>query len=91
MTLPKDSEILARTDAIVARCGRTPQAAIPILQALQTEFRHLPRVALRRVVETTDIPAAQLAGVSTFYAQFRHHGAGTIAIDPAGADIDQLG
>lgn len=76
MTLPNDTEILARTDAIVARCGRTPQAAIPILQALQGEFRHLPRVALRRIVETTDIPAAQLAGVSTFYAQFRHHGAG---------------
>ena len=76
MTLPKDSEILARTDAIVTRCGRTPQAAIPILQALQAEFRHLPQVALRRVVEITDIPAAQLAGDSTFYAQFRHHGAG---------------
>ncbi|MFA9471714.1 MAG: hypothetical protein ACERNK_14170, partial [Deltaproteobacteria bacterium] len=51
-------EILAKTDAIVARCGSAPAVAIPILQALQSEFRHLPRAALERVCETTEITAA---------------------------------
>ncbi len=71
-----DEEILTATDAIVARCGRAPEAAIPILQALQTEFRHLPRVALEQVCRTTEITPSQIAGISTFYAQFRHHGTG---------------
>ncbi|HUT26043.1 MAG TPA: NAD(P)H-dependent oxidoreductase subunit E [Sumerlaeia bacterium] len=71
-----DRAILAKTDEIVARCGRGREAAIPILQALQAEFRHLPREALERVCELTEITPAQLTGVSTFYSQFRHHGAG---------------
>jgi NADH-quinone oxidoreductase subunit F len=71
-----DEEILAATDAIVARCGRSPESAIPILQAIQTQFRHLPRVALEHVCRTTDIKPAQIAGISTFYSQFRHHGTG---------------
>ncbi|MBN1419932.1 MAG: NAD(P)H-dependent oxidoreductase subunit E [Planctomycetes bacterium] len=62
---------LSFVDEIVARLGRGPEATIPILQALQDHYRYLPMEALRRVGETTDIPAAQLAGVSTFYDQFR--------------------
>ncbi|MBN1866900.1 NAD(P)H-dependent oxidoreductase subunit E [Candidatus Sumerlaeota bacterium] len=66
----------AEVDRIVERCGRSPDAAIAILQALQSTFRHLPREALRRVCETTEITPSQITGVATFYSQFRHHGMG---------------
>ena len=59
-------------DEVVSRLGGTDEQAIPILQALQVHYRYLPDAALRRVCELTGIPPATLAGVSTFYAQFRH-------------------
>jgi NADH-quinone oxidoreductase subunit F len=43
-----------------------------LLQALQTEFGYLPREAIERVYESTEIDRAQLISVSTFYSQFRH-------------------
>jgi NADH-quinone oxidoreductase subunit F len=63
---------LTLVDPIVQRLGRGPEATIPILQALQDQYRYLPEEALRRVCELTDITPARLAGVSTFYSQFRH-------------------
>lgn len=62
---------LALVDAIVERCGRGPEATIPILQALQNQFRYLPQEALERVCQLTQIRSAQLIGVATFYGQFR--------------------
>lgn len=59
-------------DAIIARHGGDASAAIPILQAIQERYRYLPREALERVCERTEITPAQLTGVSTFYSQFRH-------------------
>jgi NADH-quinone oxidoreductase subunit F len=59
-------------DDAVARLGRAPEAAIPILQALQDHYRYLPEEALRRVCELTEITPAQVAGIGTFYNQFRH-------------------
>lgn len=64
-------ELLSVVDSLVAAYGRDPDAAIPILQAIQSRFGHLPDAALRRVCDTTDITPAQIAGVSSFYAQFR--------------------
>ncbi len=63
-------------DETVGRLGREPQSLIPILQAIQQHYRYLPEEALRRVSEITQITAAQIAGVSTFYTQFRHHPVG---------------
>ncbi|MCX5672595.1 MAG: NAD(P)H-dependent oxidoreductase subunit E, partial [Planctomycetota bacterium] len=59
-------------DEAVARLDRGPEAAIPILQALQDHYRYLPEAALRRVCELTQITPAQIAGIGTFYNQFRH-------------------
>ena len=56
----------------MTRIGRSPEALIPILQALQDRFGYLPQEALERVCETTEITPATLAGVSTFYDMFRH-------------------
>lgn len=51
--------------------GRTRDALIPILQRLQTRYRYLPDAALRLVCDASDITPAQLAGVASFYNQFR--------------------
>ncbi|HOW71852.1 MAG TPA: NAD(P)H-dependent oxidoreductase subunit E [Phycisphaerae bacterium] len=66
------SEIdLAFIDEAIAGTGRDPEAAIPLLQAIQARFRYLPREALERVCERTKITPAQIEGVASFYTQFR--------------------
>lgn len=62
---------LSFVDETVARVGKTAEAAIPILQAIQNHYRYLPDEALTRVCELTEITPAQVAGTSSFYAQFR--------------------
>ena len=59
-------------DETVARLGRRPDTVIPVLQALQDHYGFLPEEALRRVCESTDITPASIAGVASFYDQFRH-------------------
>ena len=58
-------------DRIIKERGKGLSAAIPILQDVQSKFRHLPLEALDLISKHTEIPAAQLYGVATFYAQFR--------------------
>lgn len=62
---------LSFVDALVATEGRSKEAAIPILQAIQAHYRYLPDEALRRVCELTEVTPAQIAGTSSFYARFR--------------------
>jgi NADH:ubiquinone oxidoreductase subunit F (NADH-binding)/NADH:ubiquinone oxidoreductase subunit E/NAD-dependent dihydropyrimidine dehydrogenase PreA subunit len=63
-------------DRIIARTGRSPDAIIPILQAVQEQFGYLPREVLEYIASVTDITPAALSGVSTFYDMFRHKPAG---------------
>ncbi len=63
-------------DEIVGRIGCDDAAVIAILQAIQDKWRYLPKAALERVCEITDITPAALTGVSTFYSQFRHRPVG---------------
>ena len=63
-------------DAAVARLGRGREQAIPLLQALQEYYHYLPPAALQRVCELSEITPADLEGVATFYAQFRHQPCG---------------
>ena len=62
---------LAFVDALISQEGRSAEAAIPILQAIQEHYRYLPDEALRRVCERTEVTPAQIAGTSSFYARFR--------------------
>lgn len=62
---------LSFVDEAVARFGRAREAAIPLLQAVQSHYRYLPDEALRRLCEITEITPAQIAGTSSFYGQFR--------------------
>ena len=67
---------LTFVDQAIGRLGRKPEAVIPILQALQTHYRYLPQQALQRVCELTEIKPASVAGVSSFYTQFRQRPVG---------------
>ncbi len=67
---------LADVDQIIERHGRTREAVIGILRAIQEHYRYLPAEALRRIAETTSISPADISGVATFYSQFRHRPAG---------------
>jgi len=62
---------LSYVDQVVERLGRKPEAVIGILQALQRHYHYLPRAALDRVCEQTEIRPADITGVATFYNQFR--------------------
>jgi len=58
-------------DAIIRKTGAEKRNLIPILQAIQAEYNYLPEEALKRVSETTEITAAEIVGVASFYSQFR--------------------
>ena len=62
---------LALVDAIVAGKGVDSTKAIPVLQAVQDKFRHVPLGAIERIAATTEMTESQLYGVVTFYSQFR--------------------
>jgi len=67
---------LTFVDQLVERVGTGKEKTLEILQAIQGRFGYLPQEALQRVCELTEITAASIVGVSTFYNQFRHHPAG---------------
>ena len=58
-------------DAIVAGLGRERRLTIPLLQAVQAHYGYLPRAALVRLCEVSEVTPAQAEGVATFYSQFR--------------------
>jgi NADH:ubiquinone oxidoreductase subunit E len=68
MTTPIVPEEL---DAVLDRCGRGREAAIPILQGVQELLGYIPREAMEYIVAHSEIDAVQLYGVATFYTQFR--------------------
>jgi NADH-quinone oxidoreductase subunit F len=63
---------LTPIDRIIEQVGREPDAVIPILHAVQREYRYLPQEALQRVCELTEITPASITGVASFYDRFRH-------------------
>jgi NADH:ubiquinone oxidoreductase subunit F (NADH-binding)/NADH:ubiquinone oxidoreductase subunit E/Pyruvate/2-oxoacid:ferredoxin oxidoreductase delta subunit len=67
---------LTLIDQIVERVGTGPEKVLEILQAIQGHYGYLAVEALRRVCELTRITPASIAGVSSFYDQFRHQPAG---------------
>jgi NADH-quinone oxidoreductase subunit F len=67
---------LTFVDEAVRQIGTGTEKVLEILQAIQGHYRYLPREALERVCELTDITPASIAGVSTFYNQFRHRPVG---------------
>lgn len=50
--------------------GRDPAKLVPILQAVQAEYRYLPEEVLQYVATALGLPPARVYGVATFYAHF---------------------
>jgi len=55
---------------ILDRYHRDPRKLIPILQAVQEEYRYLPEDILTFVATSVNLPPARVYGVATFYAHF---------------------
>ena len=66
------NQTTAQVDQWVSRIGTGKEAIIPLLHAVQDEYRYLPEPALRHICEVTEITPSDIAGVSTFYTRFRH-------------------
>lgn len=62
---------LTEVDRILERLGRTSDALIPILHAIQEHYKYLPEEALRFVCRQTEITPAAVEGVATFFDKFR--------------------
>jgi len=59
-----------KVGAILAFNQHKPQRLIPILQAVQEEYRYLPEDVLTFVATGLDVPPARVFGVATFYSHF---------------------
>jgi NADH-quinone oxidoreductase subunit E len=60
----------ARVCDILEKHRRSPARLIPILQAVQEEYRYLPEEVLTFVATSLGLPPARVYGVATFYAHF---------------------
>lgn len=72
----------SKVKTIVETFGTQRSSLIPVLQAIQSEFRYLPQEMLSFVATAMNIPQAEVYGVATFYAQF--------SITPKGKHIVQV-
>ncbi|WP_167605479.1 NAD(P)H-dependent oxidoreductase subunit E [Maribellus sediminis] len=70
------SEYKQYIDQLIAEKGSTKKSLIPILQAIQKEYNYLPEEALRLLADNSEITAAEIIGVASFYSQFRLHPVG---------------
>ncbi len=67
---------LTFVDRCVQQIGTGREKVLEIAQGIQEHFGYLPKEALERVCELTDITPASIVGVTTFYDQFRQRPAG---------------
>jgi NADH-quinone oxidoreductase subunit E len=58
----------ARVCVILDHRGQNPAHLIPILQAVQGEYRYLPEDILTFVATSLRLPPARVFGVATFYS-----------------------
>jgi formate dehydrogenase subunit gamma len=65
---PWDAEHAAQ---IISENLRREGPTLPILQALQETFGHVPEAAVRMVAEALNLTRAEVHGVVTFYHDFR--------------------
>ena len=69
-------------DAIIDKHGAEQKNLITILQALQAQYRYLPREVLERVADKMKISIAKIYSVSTFYENF--------SLDPKGKYVIKI-
>jgi NADH-quinone oxidoreductase subunit E len=67
---------------ILDRYDRSEAKIIPILQAVQEEYRYLPQEVLTFIATSLDVSPARLYGVATFYSHF--------SLEPKGKHIIKM-
>ncbi len=67
---PKDRDLLAGLDAMLAKTSREEGGLIPALQTAQNMYGYVPGFAMERISHSLRIPMAELYGVVTFYHFF---------------------
>lgn len=65
---------------IIERYDNNSSKLIPILQAVQEEYRYLPEDVICYIATSLGIPTAQVYGVVTFYSHFSLHPKGKYLI-----------
>ena len=75
-------QMIPCVDRILDKYHYQPTKIIPILQAVQHEYSHLPEDVLDYIADAIDIPSAKLFGVATSYSRF--------AMEPKGKYIVRL-
>jgi NADH-quinone oxidoreductase subunit E len=58
-------------EGILAPFTGKSQQTIPALQAVQEKLGYLPKASIEDVAQALGLPAGEVYGVATFYAQFR--------------------
>ena len=67
---PEAARSFEKVLQILDQYHRDPSKLVPILQAVQEEYRYLPEAVMTLVATSLDIPAAKVYGVATFYSHF---------------------
>lgn len=62
---------LTPLEGLVERVGRAPRHLIPLLHAIDAHYRYIPPAVIARLPQVADVTPAQIAGVVSFYEQFR--------------------
>lgn len=73
------NEVTKKVEVLINQIGKTPEKAIPLLQAVQKEFRYIPIETIEYIAANTEMTETKLYGVATFYSQFR--------LEPVGENI----
>jgi NADH-quinone oxidoreductase subunit E len=81
-TADENGRKFVKVFTILEKHGRKPSRLVPILQAVQEEYRYLPQEVLTYVATALDVSPARVFGVATFYSHF--------AIKPKGKHIVRL-
>jgi NADH-quinone oxidoreductase subunit E len=67
---PEAARSFEKVLQILDQYHRDPSKLVPILQAVQEEYRYLPEAVMTLVATSLGIPAAKVYGVATFYSHF---------------------
>ena len=76
---PTTAQKFQKLCGILDEYHRHPARLVPILQAVQEEYRYLPEEVLTYVATALRVPPARVFGVATFYAHF--------ALEPKGKHV----
>lgn len=68
--LPQSARKFSKVCAILDQYDHDATRLVPILQAVQEEYRYLPQEVMAFVATALDIPPARVYGVATFYSHF---------------------